>query len=116
MSKSIRIRTTPGGEDKYIKVKLDQDFDFIEILSLKIGQDEVYRKFCADYGVIAGRVIANNGFGVQNAKISVFIPISDVAKENGYTYIFDISGGAIIYHAENSSNILPLVKTKLKLK
>jgi hypothetical protein len=77
MSKSIRIRTTPGGNDKYVKVKLEQDFDFIEILSLKISQEEVYRKFCANYGVVAGRVIANNGFGVPNARVSIFIPLSD---------------------------------------
>lgn len=82
MSKSIRIRTTPGGSDNFVKVKLDQDFDFIEILSLKISQEEVYRKFCADYGVIVGRVIANDGFGVPNAKLSVFIPIRDEDKDN----------------------------------
>jgi len=27
MGKSIRIRTTPNGEDKFIKVNLEQDFD-----------------------------------------------------------------------------------------
>ncbi len=41
--------------------------------------------------------------------------IVDVAKENGFTYVFDVSAGAVIYHAENSSDILPLVKIKLKL-
>jgi outer membrane protein len=42
--------------------------------------------------------------------------ISEVAKENGFTYIFDISAGTVIYHAENSTDILPLVKQKLGLK
>ena len=37
MPKSYRIRTQVG-VDKYINVKLDQDFDFLEILSLKINQ------------------------------------------------------------------------------
>jgi hypothetical protein len=82
MSNSIRIRTTPNGGDKFLKVKLDQDFDFIEILSLKISQEETYRKFCSDYGVVVGRVIINSGFGVPNAKVSVFIPIDDVDKDN----------------------------------
>ena len=36
MSDSIRIRTTPNGTDNYLTLKLEQDFDFIEILSLKI--------------------------------------------------------------------------------
>ena len=36
---TVRIRTTPNGTDKYLKVKLEQDFDFIEVLSLKISQE-----------------------------------------------------------------------------
>lgn len=82
MSDNIRIRTTPNGGDKYVTLKLEQDFDFIEILSLKISQEDTYRKFCSDYGVITGRVIINNGFGVPNAKVSVFIPLDDIDKEN----------------------------------
>ena len=82
MSKNIRIRTTPNGDDKYLKLKLEQDFDFIEILSIKISQEDAYRKFCSDYGVVVGRVIMNNGIGVPNAKVSIFIPISDIDKED----------------------------------
>ena len=82
MSNTIRIRTTPNGDDKYVKVNLEQDFDFIEILSLKISQEDAYAKFCSDYGVIVGRVTVNNGFGVPNAKVSVFIPLDDIDKEN----------------------------------
>lgn len=82
MSNTIRINTTPNGSDKYLKLKLDQDFDFIKILSLRISQEDAYRKFCSDYGTIVGRVIINSGFGVPNAKVSVFIPIDDVDKNN----------------------------------
>ena len=82
MSNNIRIKTTPNGTDKYLKVKLEQKFDFIEVLSLKISQDKAYQEFCSDYGVIVGRVVVNNGFGVPNAKVSVFIPITDEDKEN----------------------------------
>jgi hypothetical protein len=77
MSDNIRIKTTPGGGDKRLNVKIDQKFDFIEILSLKISQEEAYRKFCSDYGVVVGRVIVNNGLGVPNAKVSIFIPIDE---------------------------------------
>ena len=35
MAKNYRLRTTPG-IDKDIRIKIDQDFDFIEILSLKL--------------------------------------------------------------------------------
>lgn len=41
--------------------------------------------------------------------------IKAVGKENGFTYIFDMSGGMILYAAENSEDILPLVKKKLGL-
>jgi hypothetical protein len=81
-NKSIRIRTTPNGTDKYVTVKLEHEFDFLEILSLKISQEDLYRSFCADYGVVVGRVVANKGFGLPNAKVSVFIPITSEDEKN----------------------------------
>lgn len=75
MPKSYRIRTQVG-VDKYINVKLDQDFDFLEILSLKINQSDLYTKVCSDYGVVVGRVFVNGGFGLPNVKVSIFIPLS----------------------------------------
>ena len=33
MSKSVRIRTTPNGEDKYVKVELKQDFEFSAVIT-----------------------------------------------------------------------------------
>jgi len=39
--------------------------------------------------------------------------IQEVGKENGFTYIFDVSTGAVVYFSENSIDILSLVKTKL---
>ncbi|MDD3877120.1 MAG: OmpH family outer membrane protein [Bacteroidales bacterium] len=39
--------------------------------------------------------------------------IEDVAKENGFTYILDVSSGALLYF--EGENILPLVKRKLGL-
>jgi hypothetical protein len=85
MPKSYRIRTSVGNStqtDKTIKVQVDQDFDFLEILSLKLTQSDVYRSFCSDYGVVVGRVIANGGYGVPNAKVSVFVPIDAVDQNN----------------------------------
>jgi len=82
MSKTIRIRTTPNGDDNSIKINMEQDFDFVEILSLKISQKELYTTFCAGYGAIVGRVSINGGFGVPNAKVSVFIPVSELDREN----------------------------------
>ncbi len=41
--------------------------------------------------------------------------ITDVARENNYTYIFDAGTGALIFY-ENGDNVLPLVKAKLGIK
>lgn len=41
--------------------------------------------------------------------------IKDVAKANGYDYVFDASAGAMLY-AKETDNILSLVKTKLGIK
>jgi outer membrane protein len=38
--------------------------------------------------------------------------VSDVAKENGYTYVFNSSEGLLLY-SDPSDDILPLVKKKL---
>jgi len=79
MGKSYRIRTEVG-VDKYINVNLEQDWESLEILSLKILANDVYTRFCSDYGVVTGRVFVNGGFGLPNAKVSVFIPL-DAADE-----------------------------------
>lgn len=81
MPKSYRIRTQPG-VDKSIQIKLDQDFEFLEILSLKILQSDIYTRLCSDYGVVVGRVLTNGGTGLPNAKVSVFIPISEEDQLN----------------------------------
>ena len=41
--------------------------------------------------------------------------IKDVAKEKGYSYVFDASSGGLLY-ANETDNLLPLVKAKLGIK
>lgn len=72
----IRINTTVGGDKKVI-VELKQNFELMEILSLKLTQKDVYTSLCSDYGVVCGRVSINNGLGVPNAKVSIFVPLSE---------------------------------------
>jgi hypothetical protein len=107
-NKSIRIRTKPGGDDNYIRVKLDQDFNQLQILSLSIDQEDLYRSFSANYGVVAGRVDINNGFGLKNAKVSIFIPLSTEDQENEiisqlypYKSLEDLNSNGVRY------NLLP---------
>ncbi|HQH19865.1 MAG TPA: OmpH family outer membrane protein [Bacteroidales bacterium] len=59
----------------------------------------------------------------QTKKLELFKPIQDkalkaieeVAKENGYTYIFDSAVGILLYKSE-SDNLMPLVKKKIGIK
>jgi lipid-A-disaccharide synthase-like uncharacterized protein len=81
MGDSYRIKTELG-INKSINVQLDQEFEFLEILSLKIQQTDIYTRSCADYGVLVGRVTANNGFGLPNARVSIFIPIEEIDESN----------------------------------
>jgi hypothetical protein len=81
MGNSYRIRTKVG-VDKALNVALEQDFESLEILSLKILQSQIYTRQCSDYGVVVGRVTANNGLGLPNVKVSVFIPLTEEDENN----------------------------------
>jgi outer membrane protein len=60
---------------------------------------------------------------LQNKQADLLQPLLDkaknainaVAKENGYTYVFDVGTGAFLYY-ETGDNLLPKVKAKLGLK
>ena len=79
--KSYRIKTNIGN-DKVVNATLSQDIDFLEILSLKINQEDAYRLHVSNYGVVVGRVLANEAFGIPNAKVSVFLKLSDEDRQN----------------------------------
>ena len=97
MLKKLRIRTEIG-VDKEVTFDLTQDFDLLEILSLNLHQTDVYPKDCSEFGVICGRVIINGGFGLPNAKISIFIPLDSKDEENeAVTQIYP-------YKSQNSRN------------
>ena len=63
--------------------QLEQDVDTIEFMSMNINTKDVYQDFNSDYGVLVGRVIANGGVGIPNAKISIFIPLDDTDAQDG---------------------------------
>ena len=80
--KSYRIKTEINGGEKVIKVPLKRGINTFNILSLEINPEDTYQLHTSDYGVIVGRVLANDAFGVPNVKVSVFVPISDEDEEN----------------------------------
>ena len=69
--------STNIGKDQKVVVEIKQDYDLLEILSLKFTQTDIYSSMCSDYGVVCGRISVNNGFGIPNAKVSIFIPVSE---------------------------------------
>lgn len=81
MEKHYRIRTKIS-KDQVIRTKLSQDVDFLEVLSLKIKQEDTYKLHTSNYGIIIGRVLANDAFGIPNAKVSVFIPLTETDESN----------------------------------
>lgn len=114
MGDSYRVRTQVG-INQTLTVQLDQDFEFLEILSLKIQQSDIYTRSCSDYGVVVGRVIANNGFGIPNAKISVFVPISSVDESNPVlTSIYPYKSPEDINEDGYRYNLLPYEKSYSK--
>ena len=97
MLKKLRIRTEIG-VDKEVTFDLNQDFDMLEILSLNLHQTDIYPKDCSEFGVVCGRVIINGGFGLPNAKISIFIPLDEEDEEN------DVIKELYPYKSQNSRN------------
>ena len=78
INRVYRIRTKVGEDaPNVIHVPLNQSYDMFEILSLKLRQTNTYKTYESDYGIIVGRVTANGGFGIPNAKVSVFISVED---------------------------------------
>ena len=110
-NKTYRIKTDIGINTN-INVKLDQDYNTFEILSLQLNQEDTYRLQTVNYGVIVGRVLANGGFGVPNAKISVFIESEQDTRMNvilaqlyPYTSTRSINNNGIRYNLLPSENV-----------
>ena len=78
MEKGYRIHTEIS-KDTLLNVQLGQDFRQIDVLSLNLKMDpsSPYKTHTSNYGVIVGRVLANDAFGIPNAKVSVYIPRED---------------------------------------
>lgn len=97
INKTYRIKTNINGDitDGFVSIDTDliQDYDTLDILSIKLKSIDMYRLHNSKYGVVVGRVLANNGFGIPNAKISIFIPSDNMDIEEINTlYPYQTSG------------------------
>ena len=74
-TKAVRIPMKPGDKkERFVQFKLDSNFQFLDFLSLRLAETDAYRLFRSDYGVVAGRIIGNEGIGIPNCRISLFVP------------------------------------------
>ena len=88
-NKTYRINTKVGvdrNNDINLNLNVLQEYDVLEVLSLKIGTENVYRTHTSGYGCIVGRVLANGGVGVPNAKISIFIEVNNNTSTDDILY------------------------------
>lgn len=105
-NKSYRIRTAVNG-DSNVLVNFTQEYETFELLSIKMKTENLYRLHNANYGIVVGRVQANGGFGVPNAKISIFI---EADQENENSEILAIYGYTDVFQTNslgNTYNLLP---------
>lgn len=98
-------------KDRNLVFKLEQDFEQLEILSLKMSAYDVYAQMTSDFGVVVGRVNVNGGFGVQNAKVSVFVSVtSDDEIRNEITQLYPFKSPADKLPNGVRYNLFPRIK------
>lgn len=113
ISQRIKLNPNDPNTDTYIKVKLEQNVDTLEFLTLNINTKDAYQDFNADYGVLVGRVTANNGLGIPNAKISIFIELEDSdAEDNNIVNIYPYKTPRDKNNDGKVYNLLPRVGKK----
>lgn len=79
-NKSYRVRFKENEDHVDINLNINQDIDMLEVLSLKVSSENLYKLQTSNYGCIAGRVLANNAVGVPNVRISIFISADESTK------------------------------------
>jgi hypothetical protein len=112
MNKSQRIYIGTGStaSDNFITAQLEQEVNTLEFLSMSIDTKDIYRDFNSDYGVLIGRVIANGGVGIPNAKISIFIPLnSDDASDSVISSLYPYNSPTDKNNDGKRYNLLPRV-------
>lgn len=85
-NKSYRIRTKIGSDNQAEQINISEDllqeYDSFEILSVNITNKDAYRLHNSNHGIVVGRVLANNGFGIPNAKVSIFVKVDNAENQN----------------------------------
>lgn len=72
-NKTFKIKDVLNNK-KNIQISLNQTYDSVDVLSLKINTINSYPLPNANYGYVVGRITADDGYGIPNAKVCIFIP------------------------------------------
>lgn len=90
---TYRIRTKLGETEPInIPVKLMQEYNSFEILSLKINTNDTYRSYTSTEGIVVGRVsTANNGLGIPNVRVSIFVPKGTYTQSDEEAVLYPFS-------------------------
>src|SRR5574344_48174 len=107
---NVRIRTNIN-KDAMLHIQMKQNVDMYEILSLNLSMNDSYKLQNSDNGILMGRVLANDAFGIPNAKVSIFIKITDEDKLDNvlsayypYSTTSDTNSDSIRYNLLPSSS------------
>lgn len=90
---TYRIRTKLGETEPInIPISLMQEYNSFEILSLKLNMDDTYRSYTSTEGIVIGRVsTANNGLGIPNVRVSIFVPKGEYSQTDEEEVLYPFS-------------------------
>ena len=106
---TYRIRTKLGETEPInIPVKLMQEYNSFEILSLKINTNDTYRSYTSTEGIVVGRVsTANNGLGIPNVRVSIFVPKGTYTQSDEEAVLYPFSSPTDMDGDRVRYNLLP---------
>ena len=90
---TYRIRTKLGETEPInIPISLMQEYNSFELLSLKLNMDDTYRSYTSTEGIVIGRVsTANNGLGIPNVRVSIFVPKGEYSQTDEEEVLYPFS-------------------------
>lgn len=106
---TYRIRTKLG-ENKPINIPISlmQEYNSFEILSLKMNVDDNYNSYTSTEGIVIGRVsTANNGLGIPNVRVSIFVPKGTYSQTDEEAVLYPFSSPTDLNTDRVRYNLLP---------
>src|SRR5574343_725404 len=114
--KIVRIPIDLNSDDQEIRINLEDEFQSLDVLSLNITSSDAYSRVKSDFGVIVGRVTTSQALGIQNAKINIFIPLTEEDKSRiEITQLYPFESINDTYPNGVRYNLFPRVRNKMNI-